>query len=122
LKPEYDEALGDQFSDTAKFVEEAPLPESAIVVGEFVALLVMVTLPLTLPAVAGSYTTEKEVLCPAFSVRGRARPVTEKPAPVTLSFDSETLALPVFVSVTVCEELVPVVTLPKLSEVGEAAT
>jgi hypothetical protein len=93
-----------------------------IVAGEFVALLVMVTLPLALPAVVGSNTTEKEVLCPAFSVRGRPRPVTEKPVPVTLSLESETLPLPVFVSVTVCVELVPVVTLPKLSEVGEATT
>ena len=88
-------------SDTAKFVDDAPVPESAIVVGEFVALLVMVTLPLALPAVAGSNTTEKEVLCPALSVRGRPSPVTEKPAPVTLSLESETLPLPVFVSVTV---------------------
>ena len=122
MNPEYDEELGDQFSVTWKFVDEAPVPESAIVVGEFVALLVTVTLPLALPAVVGSNTTENDVLCPALSVRGRARPVTEKPVPVRLSLDNETLALPVLVSVTVCVELVPVVTLPKLTDVGEAAT
>jgi hypothetical protein len=122
LNPEYDEELGDQFSVTWKFVEEVPVPDSAIVVGEFVALLVMVTLPLAFPAVVGSNTTEKDVLCPALSVRGKASPLTEKPVPATLSLDSETLALPELVSVTVCVELVPVVTLPKLTEVGEAAT
>ena len=122
MNPEYDEELGDQLSVTWKLVDEAPVPESAIVVGEFVALLVMVTLPLALPAAVGSNTAENDVLCPALSVRGRARPVTEKPVPVTLSLDSETLAFPVLVSVTVCVELVPVVTLPKLTAVGEAAT
>ena len=51
---------------------------------------------------------------------GRLRPVTEKPVPVTPSFDNETLAFPVFVSVTVSATLAPVVTLPKLNELGEA--
>lgn len=53
---------------------------------------------------------------------GRARPVTLKPPPVTLSCERVTLALPVLERVTVCVALVPVVTLPKVSEVGEAAS
>ena len=93
-----------------------------MVVGELLALLVMVTLPEELPAAEGSKMAEKEVDCPALKVKGNASPVTEKPVPLTVSDASDTLALPVFVNVTVFVALVPVVTLPKFKELGEADT
>lgn len=91
-----------------------------MVVGELVALLVTVTLPETLPVAVGANATVKEVDWLAARVRGSPSPVTLKPLPVTLSFERVTLALPLLLSVTVCVALEPVVTLPKLSEVGEA--
>ena len=96
------------------------MPLRAIVVGELVALLLIVTLPETLPAAEGAYATLNEVDCPGASERGSVSPVTANPLPVTLSCDNVTFALPVLLSVTVCVALVPVATLPKFSEVGEA--
>ncbi len=99
-----------------------PAPLSEIVAGELVALLVTVTLPERLPAVAGVNDTLKEVDCPAERVSGSAGAVSMNPAPLSLIADMDTLALPVFVKVTLCFVLVPVVMLPKLSELGLAAS
>ena len=96
-----------------------PVPLSAIVAGELVALLITDTAPLKLPLAVGANATLNEVDCPALSVVGDI-PLTVKPLPVTLSFDSETLPVPVFVRVTVFVALVPAAMLPKLKEVGEA--
>ena len=98
---------------------EVPDPERGIAKGELLALLTIETLPDTLPVAVGAKPTENDVDWPGVNVSGRPSPETEKPFPVTLSEESETLAFPVFVSVTVFELLVPVATLPKLSEVGE---
>ena len=87
--------------------------------GELVALLVTVTLPERLPVVAGSNVTVKEVDCPAARARGGVKPETVKPAPASVSCEMVTPAFPVLAKVTVCVALVPVVRLPKLSEVGE---
>ena len=97
-----------------------PVPLRAMVAGEFVALLVTVTPPLKLPLAVGANATLNEVDCPALSVMGIDIPLTVKPVPVTLSFESDTLPVPVFVSVTAFVALVPAATLPKLNEVGEA--
>ncbi len=78
-----------------------------------------VTLPERLPVVAGSNVTLKEVDAPAARVTGVERPETVKPAPASASCEMVTLALPVFARVTVCMVLVPVLTLPKLNEVGD---
>jgi hypothetical protein len=96
-----------------------PVPLSAMVAGELVALLVTVTPPLKLPLAVGANATSNEVDCPALNVMGDS-PLTVNPLPVTLSFDTETLPVPVFVRVTVFVVLVPAATLPKLNEVGEA--
>ena len=90
------------------------------VVGELLALLLMVTAPVEPPATVGTNATVNEVDCPGARVRGSVRPATEKPLPVTLSCDREMFALPVLVKVIVCVELVPVRTFPKLSAFGEA--
>ena len=86
--------------------------------GELAALLVTVTLPDRLLAVAGSNVTLNEVDCPAARVRGSVQPETLNPAPLSLICVRVTLALPLLVTVTLCVVLVPVVMLPKLSETG----
>lgn len=96
----------------------APVPESVITSGEFVALLTTVTLPERLPADAGANVTVKEVDCPTARLRGNTIPFVLKPAPLSLTCEMETLEFPVFVSVRVCVALVPMVRLPKESEVG----
>ena len=51
-----------------------PLPVNAIVVGEFVALLITETPPVTLPAATGEKATVNVAFCPAARVRGTAKP------------------------------------------------
>ena len=65
----------------------APVPESVIVAGDPVALLVTVTLPLTLPVTAGLKSTLKVRLWPAFKVVGTLKPLVAKPAPVTVAVE-----------------------------------
>ena len=96
------------------------MPLSAIVAGEFVALLMTVTLPVALPTTVGSNVTLKEVDWFAARVRGNVRPPTVKPVPVTASPERERLPLPELVRVTTLVVLLPVNKLPKLSEVGDA--
>jgi hypothetical protein len=96
-----------------------PVPLSAIVVGEFVALLVRAMLPVALPFALGANAAVREADCPALSVSGSVRPVTLNPVPVTLSLESVTLPVPLFVRVTLFVVLLPTRTLPKLSEVAE---
>ena len=97
-----------------------PLADKAIVAGEFVALLMTETLPVTLPAVSGVKVMVKLALCPAAKVSGTAKPVAVKPAPDTATCETLTLLLPVFVSTTVCEPLPPTSTLPRFKEVALA--
>jgi hypothetical protein len=100
-------------------VEVAPEPESLIVVGEFEALLVTVTVPESVPVVAGAKNTLKAVLCPADKEMGGKIPLTEKFVGA-VTCEIETAELPVLVSVTVCDALVvPMVVLGKVSEAGE---
>ena len=112
--------LGVQFKDTVWLAGVAPVPESAITSGEFVALLTTVTLPVRLPAEAGANLTLKEVDWPAARLRGSVLPLTPKPVPLALTCEMETLALPVLEMVMLCVALVPVVRLPKLSDAGDA--
>jgi hypothetical protein len=57
LYPETVEVLAVHVSVTVWLVACTPVPESAIVVGETVALLVTVTVPLAAPADVGLKTT-----------------------------------------------------------------
>jgi hypothetical protein len=83
--------------------------------GELVALLVTDTLPVTLPAAAGAKLAVKVADCPGARITPET-PVALNPAPETVTFEIVTLALPPFVSVTVCVLLFGMVTLPKLKE------
>jgi hypothetical protein len=90
--------------------------------GELVALLVTVTLPEKLPEVVGANVMLKDVDCPAARVTGNTKPAALNPAELMLICETDTLELPVFARVIVCVPLVPVVTLPKLSEAGDTVS
>jgi len=75
-----------------------PLPLSEIVVGELVALLAKLRLPVALPAEAGAKLTLSERLWPAVRVTAPVKPLTVNPAPVMATCERLTLAVPVFVS------------------------
>jgi hypothetical protein len=109
------EVLAVQDRLTLCVTETTPLPESEIVDGEPVALLVIVTLPLTLPATVGLKMTLKVRFCEGVSVTGALAPLSVYPAPLTAISEICTFELPVLVIVTVCVEAVPVFTLPKLT-------
>src|SRR5258708_33823840 len=71
---------------------------------------------------AGENWTLKDVDCPAARLKGSAIPLVLNPVPLALICEMDTAEFPAFVKVTVCEALVPVVRLPKLSDVGFAAS
>ena len=78
-----------------------PDPDRAMTSGEPVALLTMDMLPVALPAAVGENLAVKDVLCPAASVIGAARPVMLNPVPDVLTCEMATLAVPEFVKVIV---------------------
>jgi len=74
-------------------------------------LLTRVIAPVTLPAELGPKTALNVAPLPTAMVTGAVIPVVLKPTPVTVTEEIVTVALPLFVRLTVCELLVPVVTL-----------
>lgn len=66
--------------------------------GEFVALLVIVTLPLTVAAEAGVNVTPTVADCPAAMDCPTETPDDPYPVPVTLMPEMVTVVLPLFVS------------------------
>jgi hypothetical protein len=75
----------------------APVPLNAIVyVGFVAALLLIVTLPVTLPEVVGPNATVKLEVCAAASVSGNDIPLSLNPVPLTVALEIVTLVLPVF--------------------------
>jgi hypothetical protein len=100
----------------------APVPLSAIVYVAFVALLLIVTLPVTLPETAGLNPTVKVDVCPADSVNGSEIRLSWKPVPLTVALEIVTLFPPVFFSCSDCEFVVPIATVPKLTLDGVVAT
>ena len=101
-------------------VAATPVPLREIVVGELGALLTNVIDPVTLPAALGPNTALNVVAFPAPIVTGAVIPAVLNPAPVTVTDEIVTVALPPFVRLMVCELFVPVVTLPKAAAVGVA--
>jgi hypothetical protein len=102
-------------------VAATPVPLREIERGELGALLTRVIDPVTLPAALGPNTALNVAFLPAAIVSGAVIPVVLKPAPVTVTEEIVTVALPPFVRLTVCELFVPVVTLPNAAVVGVAA-
>jgi hypothetical protein len=101
-------------------VDCVPVPVSAIVSGEFGALLTTEMLPVALPELLGANVALIVADCPAVNVNGVVTPEIVKPAPVTFTADTVTLAVPLFFSVIACTLLLPTFTLPKFSLAGEA--
>jgi hypothetical protein len=97
-----------------------PDPDKAIVSGEPGALLTIEMPPVALPAAVGENFVVNDVLCPAFSVNGVARPVMLNPVPDALPDEIATLAVPEFVRVTLTDPLAPTSMLPKLMLPGFA--
>ena len=97
-----------------------PVPLNAIVRGEFEALLVTVTAPVTLPAADGANVAVSVTVCDGFSVAGVVNPVTENPVPVAATLVMFTAALPELVKTMFCGALVPTATVPKLTLAGFA--
>jgi len=100
--------------------EAVPDPDKEITSGEPGALLTIETLPVALPAVVGENLAVNDVLCPAVSVCGAARPVMLNPVPVAPPCEIATLAVPEFLRVTLTDPLAPTSRLPKLMLVGFA--
>jgi hypothetical protein len=76
--------------------------------------------PVEAPVAAGAKVAEKALDWPAARVRGNARPLRLKPVPLAVAAVTVTAAEPVLVSVTLCVELPPTITFPKLMLAGEA--
>lgn len=76
-------------------------------------LLLMVSVPVTAPAVMGADCTSSVIVCCGLRVSGKVAPDTLKPAPVSAAELIVTAAVPVEVSVTGSVEAAPTVTLPK---------
>jgi len=96
------------------------VPLREIVIGELGALLVTVTVPAALPLVVGANFAVKVLFWPELIVSGVVIPVTLNPVPDALTAETVTLAVPEFVSVIVCDPLLPTAILPKLTVVGLA--
>jgi hypothetical protein len=104
------------------FVEATPVPLSVMASGEFGALLVRVTEPLTAPAVVGANIALNAADLPAAMLNGVLMPVVLNPAPPTVAAEIVTVAVPLLVRLIVCELLVPVTTFPKAALDGVAVS
>jgi len=98
----------------------APVPVREMVSGELVALLVTVTLPDALPAAVGANTALTVAVAAAFKVKGTVIPFTLNPVPLAAMLEIWTAAVPVLLKMMGLVALLPVLTLPKLTEAGFA--
>jgi len=110
------------FTEICAVGDATPIPFSVIVSGAPATLLVIVSVPVTLPAPVGVNFTAIVAFCPGGTVIGSAAPTTLNPAPVMLTCVIVTAVVPLLVTVTFWVPLLPVVTLPKftLVESGES--
>lgn len=109
--------LAFQFRPTECSVAAMPEPESVMATGEPVALLVTVTVPLSVPTALGVKITLNVVDWPEVRVTGVLAPLRAKLVPLCTICEIATFAFPVLLTVTVCVDDDPVFTLPKLRDV-----
>lgn len=101
-------------------IGDAPEPDREIVVGELLASLETVRLPVTLPEEEGAKRTCKVKLWPT-AIEERGVPLAmENEEPERFVWETVTEAVPLFFNVTLRVELAPTVTFPKLRLVGLA--
>ena len=86
--------------DTANWPEAVPVPESAILSGEFDAVDTTARLPLTAPALVGVKIAVNVTPWFAVRVRGKVNPLTEKAGPVNFACEMVTVDPLVLVSVS----------------------
>lgn len=98
-------------------VAAVPVPLRPIAVGDPETFVVSEMLPERLPAVVGAKTALNDMVLLGVTVCAE-KPVTLKPAPVTLSDETTRFTVPVFFTVIVCELFVPSTTLPKVTLEG----
>lgn len=96
-----------------------PVPLTAMVVGEFEALLTTVTFPEKEPVEAGVKRTLKLMLAPGFTDWGIAGPMTTKLLDDELMPEIVTVSVPELVTCTARVAVPPLGTLPKLMVVGD---
>jgi hypothetical protein len=82
-------------------------------------LLLMFTLPVSLPTVDGANTTLNAAVFPGATVAGIGIPLTLKFAPLSPICEIVSEAVPVFVTVKLWDFVCPSTTLPKLKLAGE---
>jgi len=87
--------------------------------GEFGALLAIVTVPVKLPVVVGAKTTLKLPVAPA-AIDAGADVLLKALLPDVVTLEIERADVPVFFSATVCELLFPDATFPKATLEGVA--
>jgi hypothetical protein len=84
----------------------------------FVAVELIVSVPLITPALAGANLTLKVAVCPLVTVAGKVGPVKLNPLPEAEALEIVTLEPPVFETVTAFDWLFPIVTVPKFTLLG----
>ena len=83
-------------------------------------MLVTTTFPLAEPAIVGAKFTVIVFVPPAAIEKGVATLVSEKPLPAIETPETEIAVVPVFVRVTLKDDELFTLTLPKLKDVGDA--
>ena len=106
--------LGVQFNVTECELEFTPDPDSEMMVGEFVALLAMVMIPVRLPAAAGAKATSNVAFCPGARIIPAETPLVVNPAPELLTWEMDTLEFPALVIVIAKTLVLPRGTFPKV--------
>jgi hypothetical protein len=84
-------------------VTECEVPENEIVVGDAVALLAMLTLPVAVPVVLGANWTVKMTVWLGVNVKPDATPLALKAAPDTVTPEMVIFEFPLLTSVAVSE-------------------
>lgn len=91
-----------------------PVPERDTDSGEFEALLLMITLPVTGVELAGANITFRVPEAPGARMSPAEIPFALKPVPVTVTVEIVTLEAPELVTVVLCVLLLPTFTFGKL--------
>jgi hypothetical protein len=97
-----------------------PVPLNEIASGELDALLVTVSVPVAAAAAVGANWICTVMLCPTGIEEAGFPPITVNAAPEIVAALMFTVAVPVFVTLTLCVPLLPTATLPKLTLVEPA--
>ena len=114
----FPKATGEGLIDNCACVE-VPDPVKLITSGEPGALLATDTVPVAAPATVGANVTVSVAVCPGVRVWA-ASVLMLKPVPLAVAPLIETLAVPLFVKVTLTVPAFPTVTLLKLMLAGLA--